>query len=113
MIDEADDLRDDMRSTDPTMKQREMAAGFDQQISASPTRDRSAQRVGGTCLTRRSDIVFCSFHCHERGRANRVEINFVASKKHIAPNEISIVEDAANSFQDKLRWKIHQRQCES
>src|SRR6516165_7467051 len=90
-----------------------MSAGIDQQMAASRAGDRSAQRVGGACLTRRSYVVFCSFHRHERGRADRIEINLDASKMHIVPSEISIMEDAANIFQEMLRWKIHHRRCES
>jgi hypothetical protein len=80
MIDKSDDLWHDLRSTDPTMKQREMTAGIDQQMAASLTGDRSAQRVSRLCLTRRSYIVFGSFHGHERGRTDRIEINLVAGK---------------------------------
>src|SRR6478672_9250707 len=90
-----------------------MSAGIDQQMAASRAGDRPAQRVGGACLTRRSYVVFCSFHGHERGRADRIEINLVANKMHIAPSEFPIMEDAANIFQDMLRWKIHHRRRES
>jgi hypothetical protein len=39
--------------------------------------------VGGKCLTWRSDIVICSFNCHERGSADRIGINLVAAKRRL------------------------------
>ena len=43
----------------------------------------------------------------------RSKIDLVAGKSELVPSKLSIMVDAANIFQEMLRWKVQQRQCES
>ena len=82
-------------------------------MAAPAVGNRFAESVGGMRLAWGGYIVLRRFYCHESRAADRVKIDFAASKMQVAANKVLILENATYRIEDKLRWEIHHRQCES